>query len=52
MFLDVLFAKTLEKPCFLREILGSKGEVQGYIHTYIHTLQYITLHYITLHDIT
>ena len=40
MFLDVLFAKTLE-------ILGSKGEVQGYIHTYIHTLQYITLHDIT-----
>ena len=50
MLLDILFAKTLGKPCFfLREILGSKGEVQGYIHTYIH---YSTLHYITLHDIT
>ena len=26
--------------------------LQTYIHTYIHTLHYITLHYITLHDMT
>ena len=41
--------KRWKNRVFLREILGSKGEVQGDIHTYIHTLQYITLHYITLH---
>ena len=50
MFLDVLFAKTLEKTVF---VAGNTGEQRGsarihtYVHTYIHTLQYITLHYIT-----
>ena len=29
MFLDVLIVKTLENPCFLLEILGSRGEMQG-----------------------
>ena len=28
------------------------GMIYIYIHTYIHTLHYITLHYITLHYIT
>ena len=47
MFLDVLFAKTLEKTVFF--FAGNTGEQRGSarIHTYIHTLQYFTLHYIT-----
>ena len=53
MFLDVLFAKTLEKPCFFcGKYWGAKGKCKDtYIHTYI-TVLYITLDYITLHDIT
>ena len=48
MFLDVLFAKTLEKPCFFAgNTGGAKGKCKD---TYIHT--YITVLYITLHDIT
>ena len=48
-FLTSSLRKRWKNRVFLREILGSKGEVQGYIHTYIH---YSTLHCITLHVIT
>ena len=49
MFLDVLFAKTLEKNrVCCGKYWGAKGKCKDtYIRTYIHTLQYITLHYIT-----